>query len=54
MKGLYRIASLIILVVMLAGCAAPTAAPAAEAPAAEVPAAEAPAAEARSSRSSSR
>ncbi len=46
MKGLYRIATIIILIVMLAGCATPPAAPAAEAPAAEAPVVEAPAAEA--------
>lgn len=46
MKGMYRFATIIILIVMLAGCATPPVAPAVEAPAAEAPAAEAPAAEA--------
>ena len=45
-RTLFSVFSLLVLLALVAGCAAPAAAPAAEAPAVEAPAAEAPAAEA--------
>ena len=45
-RTLFSVFSLLMLLALVAGCAAPAAAPAAEAPAVEAPAAEAPAAEA--------